>query len=420
MAWRAATSPQNLTFRASSKGVNIGYYGRQWLYNHSGYACSPPPQSLARCNPPAKFQSRPFASVRSNATPKNHTPIRSSAADHSFTQQLGKAASVVNSETVPSEQEVQKALQICENLAKGLQVQADSLEVSTTPAKGPTSNLLSLETDLGDASKVRPVKSQTMTPTKGKVFDDISATAYKIVTDPKVFITKALLSTYINTQAILGYPRSFPEIFDLYAWKLAPRPGTSPIQYRQPNPNRISSAIPLPIVNTALDAAIKVRNLPLCLDIIDMSVCTTAYKRNKMFRKLTLPATGTLAAPAGVWAIAAYFASLQDSMTQTSATQSFFWMFATYVTCTSTIGYVAITSANDHMDRITWVRGTPLRLRWVREEERLLLERVAAAWGFQDYNRRGEEEGTEWEALREWAGRRYLILDEPGLMEGME
>lgn len=72
------------------------------------------------------------------------------------------------------------------------------------------------------------------------------------------------------------------------------------------------------------------------------------------------------------------------------------------------------------MNRITWAMGTPLRERWQREEERALIDRVAAAWGFQDKNRRGEEEGYDWEALREWVGLRGMVLDRPGLMEGME
>ena len=91
-----------------------------------------------------------------------------------------------------------------------------------------------------------------------------------------------------------------------------------------------------------------------------------------------------------------------------------------YVYFTATIGYVAVTTANDQMDRITWIVGTPLRERWLREEERALVDQVACAWGFQDKSKRGEEEGEEWEALREWALMRGMILDRPELMEGME
>lgn len=56
----------------------------------------------------------------------------------------------------------------------------------------------------------------------------------------------------------------------------------------------------------------------------------------------------------------------------------------------------------------------------MREDERAMVDRIAIAWGFKDKKKRGEEEGEEWEWLREWAGRRAMILDAAELMEGME
>lgn len=91
-----------------------------------------------------------------------------------------------------------------------------------------------------------------------------------------------------------------------------------------------------------------------------------------------------------------------------------------YVGFTATIGMVAVTTANDQMDRVTWATGMPLRERWLKEEERAALDRVAGAWGFKETWRRGEEEGREWEELREWIGRRGMVLDRVELMEGME
>ena len=72
------------------------------------------------------------------------------------------------------------------------------------------------------------------------------------------------------------------------------------------------------------------------------------------------------------------------------------------------------------MDRVTWARGVPLWERWVREEERAALDRVAGKWGFAARERRGEEEGEEWEVLREECGVRGMCLDRVELMEGME
>ena len=92
----------------------------------------------------------------------------------------------------------------------------------------------------------------------------------------------------------------------------------------------------------------------------------------------------------------------------------------TYLATISGLGYVVVTTANDQMERVTWAKGVPLWERWVREEERAALDRVAGKWGFEDPLRRGDEEGAEWEGLREFVGVRGMVLDRAELMEGME
>ena len=92
----------------------------------------------------------------------------------------------------------------------------------------------------------------------------------------------------------------------------------------------------------------------------------------------------------------------------------------TYTASVSSIGYVAVTTANDQMDRVVWAQGVPLWERWVREEERAAIDKLAGAWGFQSLEKRGEEEGEEWESLREFVGMRGMVLDKVELMEGME
>jgi hypothetical protein len=72
------------------------------------------------------------------------------------------------------------------------------------------------------------------------------------------------------------------------------------------------------------------------------------------------------------------------------------------------------------MERVVWQSGVPLRHRWLREEERAALDRVAVAWGFKDIYMRGEEEGEEWDSLREFIGMRGMILDKTDLMPGMQ
>ncbi|KAK4999516.1 hypothetical protein LTR16_006973, partial [Cryomyces antarcticus] len=109
-----------------------------------------------------------------------------------------------------------------------------------------------------------------------------------------------------------------------------------------------------------------------------------------------------------------------STMDPSHATGLAFAGILTYIGATATVGAVAVTTSNDQMDRVTWATGMPLRERWIREEERAAIDRVAGAWGFADAGRRGEEEGAEWEGLREWIGVRGMVLDRVELMEGME
>lgn len=335
-------------------------------------------------------------------------------------QDLETAASVVKSDAIPSEVAVQRALNTCEDLARSVVEPIESAETPTKLETTPTSNLLFLDEPSQVSISSSPPVTVSRRSFKDFTADSISSTAYSIVTDPKVFITPALLATYIYTQSVLGRPESFPQIFDLYACKPIPQPGRLPIKYKDANPKRASSAVPLVLARTALTAAIEAKDLPLCLSIIDISVCTTAYKRSKFLRHALLPSSGLALAPAAAYVLAAQLAQYQFSMDHQLATNMAFAGILAYVGFTATIGFVAIATANDQMNRITWAIGTPLRERWLREEERAMVDRVAGAWGFQDENKRGEEEGEEWEALREWVLMRGMVLDNPELMEGME
>ncbi len=360
------------------------------------------------------------ASARAKSPPQTRNVSSSRLGQQVLAEDLETAASVVRSDAVPSEVAVQQALRICEDLARSF---AKPIESSTTlprPEKTPTSNLLSLDEQSRAPVTSSPTETSLRWSLEDHTADSISSTAYGIVTDPKVFITPALLATYIYTQSLLGRPESFPQIFDLYASKPVPQLGRIPIEYKDANSKRASSAVPLALAHSALTAAIEVKDLTLCLSIIDTSVCTTAYKRSKILRRALVPFSGLALTPAAAYVLADQLAQYQHSMDHQMATNMAFVGIVAYVGFTATIGVVAIATANDQMDRITWAMGTPLRERWLREEERALVDRVAGAWGFQDENKRGEEEGGEWEALREWALMRGMVLDKPELMEGME
>lgn len=170
----------------------------------------------------------------------------------------------------------------------------------------------------------------------------------------------------------------------------------------------------------ALDVAISQKNLSLVLAIIDNTFCAPAFHRAKVVRKAGVPLGGLAVAPMACYALASLASTFQNTMDPSTATGIAFAASLAYVGGTSSIGILAITTANDQMERVTWLPGIPLRHRWLREEERAAMDKVAVAWGFKDPYMRGEEVGEEWESLREFIGMRGMILDKTELMEGME
>jgi hypothetical protein len=316
----------------------------------------------------------------------------------------------LNSQSIPSEESVLKALELLKYAA--LQLNSSSLPkipnavddllhaVSTEPASGS--------------------QSQKASAATSTTINLLSTLAYKIIVHPPVFITPKLLETYLAVQLALQRPFSFPEIFDLYAHKPVPVPDSSPITYKDPSPNNPSQAIPQGLADQALAFAIREKKLTLALDIIDSTYATPAFRRNKFIRRALPTIAGLAMTPiaaipiARAWAETSFAADPQMLTTYT-------WMgILTYIGSVSGLGYVAVTTYNDQMERVTWMPGTVLRDRWLREDERAALDKVALAWGFKEISRRGEEEGEEWDLLREWCGQRRMILDATELMEGME
>lgn len=319
----------------------------------------------------------------------------------------------------PSEESILSELQHCEAYAKSIKHVADSQIVHTSLEQSPISTLLSLDEGHKKVGSLLPTTSDQSI--EKKIKKQISSFTYGIVTDPKVFITPKILTTYVRIQSLLGHPETIPQVFVLYAFKPVPILGSSsPLQFKSSNPNKLSSAIPLATASMALNAAIKAKDLPLCFDIINNSVGTTAFRRSKIFRRALLPMSGMALMPVAAYSLASHLSTYQDTMESSVATNVTFVGILAYVGFTSTIGFVVVTTANDQMDRITWVTGTPLRERWLREDERAFIDQVAGAWGFQETSRRGEEEGKEWDMLREWVGLKGMILDRVELMEGME
>ncbi|KZF22254.1 hypothetical protein L228DRAFT_247904 [Xylona heveae TC161] len=327
---------------------------------------------------------------------------------------LSNMEELLESDTVPSEPETIDILQLFQVMAielMGSVAQGPVSPVGSNNKQTPASALLSL-----DPQSQPPALS----PAVSRAVDTISKACYEIMIHPNILIDQDVLKTYVRIQSLLRRPETFPEIFHLYATKLLAIPGTSPPRFQTPNPKNAKFAIPAPIAETALQTAIAVKGLPLAMEIIETSYGAPAFRRAKIIRKAIPPLAGAALAPAAAYTLAMQFAEFQDSMSSTTATSIAFVGIMTYLGAAATIGVVALTTTSHHMDRVTWMPGISLRQRWLREEERAAIDRLAQAFGFREISKRGEEEGPGWEALKYWAADRGMFLDRTDLMEGME
>ncbi|MCJ1317152.1 hypothetical protein MMC15_002475 [Xylographa vitiligo] len=332
---------------------------------------------------------------------------------------LADALKLLHSPTAPDETSIVESLETCEGLAKYLKGISELPNAPEEVESTPAMNLLFLD-EQNEASRTSQSAAILAAAIRSQAVEKLSDAAYEIVVDPKVFISPRILEIYVNIQSLLGRPDTLSRVLSLYANKLVPKPGTAPIEYSTANPASLAAAVPVKIANEALTAAIQSKNLPLCLDIINTSVCATAFRRTKIFKRAVIPLLGFSLAPLAAYTLASQISVYQDTMSPEMATNVAFAGILSYFALTGTIGVVAVTTANDQMDRVTWATGTPLRERWLREEERAMIDRVAGAWGFKETWRRGEEEGPDWAALREFTGLRGMVLDRVALMEGME
>ena len=360
-----------------------------------------------------------FTEKRNAIQTRTKAEEKSPAISKELLQIARNANLILQDPSVPDESSVLEALNGCETYAATLVEASNPMRKATKEENSAASTLLSLDE--------RPTKSDEQTEStilalsiRDKATERVSALAYSILCHPNVFITPKILTTYVKIQSLLGRPETLPQAFQLYANKPVPQAGTTPIRYAVANPRKASSAVHLTVANEALTAAIETKNLAICLDIIDSTVCTPAYHRSKILRRALVPISGLALAPLAAYTVASQLSVYQDTMDNALATNIAFAGILAYVGFTATIGFVAVTTANDQMDRVTWATGMRLRERWLREEERAAIDRVAVAWGFKERWKRGEETGTDWEALKEWTGMRGMILDSTELMDGME
>lgn len=404
------------------------------LYQPSIFPKSSKRSIKTRANPPAPkivqglqglIESEPLSRSAPTYIPKERPLSRAeSRAIQRLDILLEDSQVILQKDVIPTEEETLEALKICRGLAAYFRDIKDKPALTTVKPGGEAGNLLFLEDPQdGNAAKrqLSPTMIGSMASYVAENATDMIATAVNnIAEDGKVFITPKILHRVVEILSLLNRPQSLAKVFIFYSEKPIPVPGSVPIQYKPANPNKISAAISFDVAKTALDAGIKVQNLPLCLDIIEHTVRTTAYKRSKITRKALLPGTIAAMAPGAAYVMASQLAQMQDAMSTNMATIVGTAGIITYLGATGTMGFITIATANDQMERVTWASGIHLRQRWLREDERAFMDTVACAWGFQDRNRRGEEEGPEWEALRELCGMRGMILDRVGLMDGMQ
>ena len=311
---------------------------------------------------------------------------------------------ILRSEKIPSEENCLKVLRKYNSAAKQILAAAGIQLTSDDPA--PNSDAI-----------LNAIKSN------GEVSNTIDRTALlalNFLKHPPVFITPTMLDSYVRTQSLLQHPYPFPEAFDLYAYKDTPVPDSRPVRYRKPNPSKVSAAIPIPLANMAVDTAIRCKDMQLSLDIITASFRTVASRRSKVLLRASPLIIGLGLTPLGAYIIASKFAKYQITVEYEAAMGAIFACIMAYVVTTSSLGLIAIATYNDQMERVTWQDGTPLRHRWLREEERAAVDRIALGFGYKDKLRRGEETGKDWEMLKEWAGMKSMIVDRVSLMEGME
>lgn len=311
---------------------------------------------------------------------------------------------------IPAQQLTTAALQACLRAAAALHPQLKRAEAQS---KASASRLVTLGAERTGARLPIDARLQD-------AVSRISFSAYTIITHPNVEMTPEFLELYVQTQAQLGRPESLPSVLELYATKPKPVVKDGQIQYVPQNPNAASRAIEVGVAGLALQTAIEAKTLDCALGVIEASYCVPAFRRQKLLKHATAPAIGLATLPFGIFGLStAYAAYWQNTMDMTTATGIGVAGISGYFFVVGSLGLIAKLSNKDQMKRVTWTPGTPLRYRWLREEERAALDKVACAWGFQEPWRHGEETGPEWEGMKEYMGYRQMLLDRVEFMDGM-
>ncbi|PKS06627.1 hypothetical protein jhhlp_007376 [Lomentospora prolificans] len=315
---------------------------------------------------------------------------------------------------IPADQLTLVALKTCQTAANAIKPYLNRKDIKPPP--NASSTLLALDGNGSkNATKVPQKESTRMQDTAST----ISKVAYEIVESPNVVLTPEILELYVDIQSSLGRPSTIPEVFSMFGSKPLPKKSGNSVVYKKQSPNRSSAAIELDLASKALDAAVAAKDLDAAIGIVETCYMGQPFVKQKLIRTMSLPALLALPTPFAVYAISAQFAHLHDNIDPVTMTKVTFALGMAYVVFTSSLGLIAKATVMDQMVRVTWAPGIPLRERWLREEERAALDKIAMAWGFKETWRHGEEGGLEWACLREYIGQKGMVLDRIDFMEGM-
>ena len=376
---------------------------------------------LGDIKPRTRLDLRNTRTLASSPLQKPSSPISTLDLNalHSRIQELSSSVLNPSDTPLPPEQRILYVLEQLESVATTiLDEKGSDVTPKSKPLRGGSKRESATSALLGTVNARQP----RAVVSRSALLSIISEKAEEIARNPNVFITPSILKAYVELQALLHQPSSFPDVFDLYARKPIPKNNSKShqVEYTSASPDKIKCAIDSKTANLALASAIQTHDLSLAIDIITNSLSSPAFKKAKVLRQAAVPIAGLAVAPLAAYTLSSQFAAFQQTMDPSTATGIAFAGILTYIGAVSMVGYVTVTTANDHMERVTWANGVPLWERWIREEERAAADRIACAWGFRDMDKRGEEEGAAWENLREWLGVRGMILDRVSLMEGME
>ncbi|PSR92407.1 hypothetical protein BD289DRAFT_335936, partial [Coniella lustricola] len=322
---------------------------------------------------------------------------------------------------IPSERDVLTAFMLCNKVASLAinRTSTDQGSANCHDTATAASSLLSLDKSAAKAKKHLANQPSQASLLHDDYIDRTSQIVFEIVSHPSVVITPEVLEAYVIVQSRLRRLETLPHVFDLYATKPKPQSKAGIITYEPRKADNAANAVDTKIIEKALDAAIEAKNLDAAIGIIESTYATKAFVRQKVLRKALLPVGTAATLPLAIYLLASNLATYQSSFDHKTATAAATVGLLAYVGFTGSMGLLASLTQNDHMVRVTWAPGIGLRERWLREEQRAALDKVATSFGFSQSQRHGEEEGAEFEALRQFVLTRGMILDRVELMEGM-